>query len=213
MPSEKPLIIVGAGRQGRNILEICRVTARAVAGFLDDTKDAGFLVNEVPVIGGLRMLDEKVTLRDYTWIVGIGHNEARMSISKQIRDTGGELVSIIHPSCSVAGTARLGTGVYANAFTKFLPNCRVSDFALIEGPSSIGCDTFVGESCLFGPGVQLLGGAQVGDRSLIGAGTIVCEDRTVGIACRIGAGSIVLHDVPDNTFAFGAPAKAANTGQ
>lgn len=206
---EKALIIVGAGRQGRNILEICRVTDRAVTGFLDDTKDVSALVNDTPVVGGLKLLEKKDFISEHRWIVGVGDNAARSRLSKQIRDDGGELVSVIHPSCSVAESARIGAGVYINAFTKLLPNCQVSDFCLFEGPSSIGCDTFVGEGCLFGPGVQLLGGAHVGDRSLIGAGTIICENRKVGAECRIGAGSVVLHDILDNSFAFGTPAKPA----
>lgn len=204
--SEKSIVIVGAGRQGRNILEICRVSDRAVAGFLDDTKALNSSVNEVPVIGGLELSEDRKFVGAHGWIVGIGDNTTRSHLSEKIRDNGGELVTVIHPSCSVSASARVGEGVYINAFTKLLPNCHVSDFCLIEGPSSIGCDTFMGAACLIGPGAQLLGGAQVGDHCLIGAGTIICEDRRVGSGCRIGAGSVILKDIPDNTFAFGTPA-------
>ena len=206
--SGKSIVIVGAGRQGRNILEICRVSDRAVAGFLDDTKAPNALINDVPVIGGLELLDDREFIGAQRWIVGIGDNSARARLSGKIRDNGGELVTVVHPSCSVAASAHVGEGVYINAFTKLLANCHVSDFCLIEGPSSIGCDTFVGAACLFGPGAQLLGGAQVGDHCLVGAGAIICEDRRVGSGCRIGAGSVVLNDIPDNTSAFGAPAKS-----
>jgi maltose O-acetyltransferase len=45
------------------------------------------------------------------------------------------------------------------------------------------------------------------DGAFIGVGAIILPGVTIGQCSRIGAGSVVTHDIPDNCFAAGNPAK------
>lgn len=47
----------------------------------------------------------------------------------------------------------------------------------------------------------------IGNDCWFGASVTVCPGVTIGSGCVIGAGSVVTRDIPDNTFAAGAPCK------
>lgn len=48
---------------------------------------------------------------------------------------------------------------------------------------------------------------KIGNSCWFGANTVVCPGVTIGNNCVIGAGSVVTHDIPDNCFAAGVPAR------
>ena len=48
----------------------------------------------------------------------------------------------------------------------------------------------------------------IGDGAFIGSGTMLVAPIEIGQGAKIGAGSVVTRDVPDNTLAYGVPARA-----
>ena len=204
--TQTQLIILGAGRQGRNILEVCFDLEIPVAGFLDDTKQVGHDVNGVRVLGELDKWRELASESDYQFIVGIGWNKARSEISAQIESGGGTLATVIHPSCQISRFASIGAGVFINAFSRVMANAKVQRYCLIEGHSSLGADTVVGEGVGAGPGVILTGGAKVGAGTFLGSGSVILGGARVGIESIIGANATVISDIPDRVLAVGSPA-------
>lgn len=55
----------------------------------------------------------------------------------------------------------------------------------------------------------MLHGCTIGDDSMIGVNAVILNGAVIGKNCIIGAGSLVLENtvIPDNSLAFGAPAK------
>lgn len=51
----------------------------------------------------------------------------------------------------------------------------------------------------------------IGDNVFVGVGTIILPGVTIGNNVLIGAGSVVSHDIPDNSVAFGNPARVVNS--
>ena len=51
----------------------------------------------------------------------------------------------------------------------------------------------------------------IGNDCWFGAGVTVCPGVRIGNGCVIGAGSVVTHDIPDNSFAAGVPARVIRT--
>lgn len=200
-------MILGAGRQGRNISDICSVLRIEVLGFLDDTKPRGETVNQVAVLGGFELAEERELLDEADFIVGLGDNRIRRRLSNEIRARGGRLATVVHPSCAISPSARIGVGVYINACSRVLANACVGDYALIEGLATVGTDTIVGEAALIGSGCQLIGGSRVGTMALIGAGAVIVENTSVGDYSVIGAGATVVADIPDHVLAVGTPAR------
>jgi len=200
------LVIVGAGRHGRVVLDVCIALGREVLGFLDDTREPGARINGVSVLGGFARCTDPALLADAALHVALGDNRARLRIAGEIERAGGVLVTLIHPSCDVSPSAEIGDGVFIGSFSRVRPNARLGRCALLEGAVSIGTDGFIGEGVFVGPGASLTAATRVDEGAFIGAGTTVVEAARIGAWSVIGAGSTVLADVPERVLAAGSPA-------
>jgi UDP-perosamine 4-acetyltransferase len=205
----KQIVIVGAGRQGRNAAGIFGLSPVAfpIAGFLDDGKVFGDVVDGWPVLGGLDRMDNAVFLDHHAWFVALGDNALRERIGLRLRGEGVSVVNAIHPQTSVSPFAALGVGVYAAAFVHIGSGSRVGDWALFEGGSFAGTDTVVGSAASLGPSAILTGGAVIGDRTLVGPGSVVVNDVRVGSDCIVAANAAVVRGVPDGVRVQGVPAR------
>lgn len=203
---EKQVVIIGAGRQGRNALEILQIR-HAVAGFLDDTRPAGDRVDGAPVLGAFNLMRDAETMRRYAWFVAIGDNAIRQNLTGQIIDKGGVMAMAIHPTASIAATARIEPGAYVGALCRLHSGATLDMGVLMEAGSFGGCDTRMGAFSRTGPNCVLTGGASVGALSFLGAGTVVGENIAVGANCIVGANSVVLRSTGDEQRLYGAPAR------
>ena len=198
------ILILGAGRQGRNALDLCRMLGVSVKGFLDDTRQTGDEVDGVPVLGGFALAHD--TLHAGTpCFVAVGHGPARA----KARSGLGERVadSLVHPHARLAPSATLGAGSFLSAGVYARSGAQIGEGALFEARSDIGVDVQVGAFVGTGPGVALTGGVQVGAYSYLGANAVVTNEAKVGARVTVGAGAVVLEDVPDGVFVAGIPAK------
>lgn len=119
------------------------------------------------------------------------------------------------PGSYVGGDVTLGNqiGIWYNAVVR-------GD----SGPIEIGDESNVQDNCtihtdpghkvVIGKGVTIghnaiVHGCTIGDNSVIGMGSILLNGAVVGKNCIIGAGALVTGKtkIPDNSMAFGNPAK------
>jgi acetyltransferase-like isoleucine patch superfamily enzyme len=57
------------------------------------------------------------------------------------------------------------------------------------------------------PEIDLFGKIIIGSNTFIGTNCLILPNTTIGSNCIIGAGSVIRGDIPDNSVAFGNPAK------
>lgn len=57
------------------------------------------------------------------------------------------------------------------------------------------------------PRMDIFGKIKVGDNTFIGVNTLILPNSEIGSNCVIGSGSVVRGKIPDNSVAFGNPAK------
>ena len=82
-----------------------------------------------------------------------------------------------------------------------------------SGPIEIGSQSNVQDNCTVhtdpGHKVVIGKGVSIGDNTVIGMGSIILNGAVIGKNCIIGAGALVTGRtvVPDNSMAFGNPAK------
>ncbi len=133
----------------------------------------------------------------------------RRRLLTELLGSGGESVWMQPPFyCDYGSNIYLGERVYFNF------NCVVLDV----------CEVRIGDSCFFGPAVQIYTGTHPLDATLrrtqefgkpvvigsdvwVGGGAIICPGVTIGSRSVIGAGSVVTRNIPDGVVAAGNPCR------
>lgn len=206
----RPLLVWGAGGNASVVADIVRATdAFEIVGFLDDIdpERKGETFCDAPVLGGADALraihDDGVA----DLVVAISENEARVERAARAVEVGFDLATLVHPTASVAGDARVGPG------TVIKSTAVVEPMASIGANVSIGALAYVGHAVVVEDGANVCSGTRVAGSSVIergawiATGAIVRDHVRVGAGARIGAGSVVLGDIPAGVVAAGNPAE------
>jgi acetyltransferase EpsM len=175
--------------------------------FDDDASLHGSQICGVPVKGPIDMLLAEPPFVD-GFIVAIGNNHTRVKLARRIAAGGVTLISAIHPSAIIAGSASVGAGSVVMAGVVIQPGATLGENVIVNTGATVDHDCILDEGAHLGPGVHLAGTVHIGAKSMLGIGTVVIPNRLIGRDCVIGAGSVVVRDIPDSSVAFGAPAVA-----
>lgn len=200
----KKLVIIGAGSLGVMTLDAALNEGNYLLEnifFLDDGREVNEQIHNVPVIGGIEMI-QQLSQAEYDFVIAIANNKTRKSIA-EANDV--LYVNIIHPAAVVSHFAKLGTG------NIILPNVTIDPETIIENHVIINKNTSLGHNVTMknysqaSPGCQL--GGVVGEGTFIGLGATILPNISVGSFVTIGAGAVVIKEIPDYSTAIGVPAE------
>lgn len=145
--------------------------------------------------------------RGLGFILGIGDNKVREDIGIKIAERNESLLTIIHPSASIAKYAKIGNGVFLSRNVSINSFVTIGDYSIVNTGSILEHECSIGIAVHIAPGAVLAGNVTVGDRSFIGANAVVKQGVVIGKNVIIGAGAVVLKNLPDNTIVAGNPAR------
>ncbi len=119
----------------------------------------------------------------------------------------------VGPFARLRTGARLGPGVHIGNFGEVKdstlgPGVKMGHFSYI-GNAVIGAETNIGAgtiTCNYDG--EKKHPTEIGERAFIGSDTMLVAPVKLGDGARTGAGSVVTRDIPANTLAVGAPARA-----
>ncbi len=83
----------------------------------------------------------------------------------------------------------------------------IGEGAMIDNLVHVGHNGYVGDNAVVTAGTILCGSSAVEDGAWIGVNSSVLNRVVVGKNSKVGIGSVVTRQVPDNTLAYGVPAK------
>ncbi|MDD5001268.1 MAG: acetyltransferase [Thiomonas arsenitoxydans] len=205
--SDKPVLIVfGAGGHGRVAADAALLSgafARVVASDRNPATWGSELLPGVPVLS----IDEASTLPGPRAVhVAIGHNAIRRDEAARLASIG-PLATIVHPSTSVAASARVQPGCLITAQCVVAPMAELGMGVIVNHGAVVDHDCRIAAWAHVAPGVRLGGAVQVGEAALVGAGSTVLRNLRVGVGATLGAGAVLLQDLPDGESWAGVPAR------
>ena len=203
------VLIIGAGGQGKVVLDILRAAnLHEPAGFIDaDPALAGTAIAGIKVLGAMNLLPKLYRQGIRGAVVAIGDSRARQHCAALLREQGIELVNAVHPTAFVSPTAVLGKGVVVAAQAAVSTEGRVDDLAIINTSAVVDHECHIGQAAHVCPGARLAGRVSVGLGAFIGLGANILPCLKIGEGATVGAGAVVLEDVPAFSTVVGVPAR------
>lgn len=206
----KPIVIVGAGGFGREVLDLLRDINQdkptwEILGFLDDKFElVGKILNDLPVLGTIGWLESQLVQPQVA--LGVGSSKARYHIVQRISQA--VFPSLIHPNVVMSNYMEIGRGIIITAGNILTNQIRLGNFAMLNLACTIGHDTSIGNYVTVSPGVNISGNVHIAEGCELGTGSALIPGVHVGRWSVIGAGAVVVNDIPPNCTAIGVPARA-----
>ena len=201
--------VVDAAQAG-STLEVVAVVDDGAAG--TTTGD----VLGVPIVGGTDLVaawwdDGRID----GVIVGIGDNHTRLAVAERLAGSvpGVVFEVVVHPTASVAASARLGAGAVVLAGASVGPQAVVAAHALLGAQANLDHDATMAAGSSLGPGALTGGTVSIGRATAVAMGAVVRHGLTIGDDSVLGAGAVLTHSLPDRVVAWGSPAEVKRARQ
>ncbi len=205
--NQERAIVYGASGHGRVVADILRACGVEVEGFVDDDPLAHRPISGLNILGDAVWLAEQAAQRTVAVALGVGDNFDRSAIAERCVKAQIPLLTAVHPSATIAPSAKLSPGVVIMAHAVVNADATVGHGAIINTGAIVEHDCFIGNFAHLSPRVAIGGHVQVGDFSWLGIGSTVIANVKIGAYSIVGAGATVLHDVDDWVVAVGTPAR------
>jgi sugar O-acyltransferase (sialic acid O-acetyltransferase NeuD family) len=211
-----PLVIVGAGGFGREVIDVMDAVNAAssdsvyeLLGVLDDAPsevNLGRLAErDVEFLGGVdEFLDRQLTAE---YAIGIGSPRARRLVTSKFDAAGLTGATLIHPSVTTGHDCRVGAGSVLCAGVRLTTNIRLGRHVHLNLNVTVGHDTTLGDFVSVNPLASISGDVVIEDCVLVGVSGVILQGLTVGANSTVGGSACVVRNVPPDVVVKGIPAR------
>ncbi|MBP7148526.1 MAG: acetyltransferase [Acidobacteria bacterium] len=209
----RAVVLVGAGSHGRGTLEILRARAAGglpvpeVLGFVDDAPGAaGGALGGLPVLGDVAWLCARAA-EGLGAILALASPKAKRALAERLDAAGVAWATAVHPSAIVGAGTTIAPGAIVGAGVVTAYDNRIGPHTTINLGATVGHDCEIGAYATIAPGVNITGNVKIGEGAEVQTNATIVPGRSIGAWSRVGPGAVVLHDVAEDEFVFGNPAR------
>src|SRR5262249_6559846 len=132
MPTK--VFVYGASGHGKVVADIMLACKDSrLAGFIDDRAELkSKSVLGLPVHGDGHWLQQEAGRADVAVALGVGDNRARQRVAQKCLDWRVELVTLVHPTATVAASAQLGAGTVVMAQAIINPDVVIGNGVIVN---------------------------------------------------------------------------------
>ncbi len=208
--AKKRILILGAGGHARVIADalLCRLSRGGpfeLLGYLDD--DPGLVRRKIlgrPVLGSLAELSR---VPHEAVVIGIGDNETRARLFRELKERGETFATVIHPQSIIAHDVKIGKGTVIFAGAIVNTGTVIGENVILNTGCRVDHNCTVSSHVHICPGTSLGGGVAVGEGAFLGIQSTVIHYKNVGAWATVGGGAAVVRDIPPHATAVGVPAR------
>ena len=206
----KNLAIIGSGDLGRQIAyHAINDKHYNVVGFFDDFAEKGSLIDGIKILGNLSEIQENFDDAVFDEIIiGIGykHLQFRETLFIQLQNKV-EFAKIIHSSCYVDPSCKIGEGVCMFPGTVLDQNVTIEDNVLINIDCTIAHDSKIKTNTFLSPRVAIAGFVTIGKRCNIGINSTIIDNIVIENDIQTGGGTVVINDLKKSGLYVGNPSR------
>jgi len=207
---KKKIGIIGAGELGKQIAHLTDQSSDyEVYGFFDDVITVGTSIDKYTVIGTVdELLTAFYSKKFDSIVIGIGYNH--LIKKKELYDKFiGQIpfANIIHSTCYIDITAKIGTGVVFYPGCIIDKNVIIKDNVLLNLGVVVSHDSVIASHSFFAPRAAISGFTKIGECCNIGINTTIIDNVNITFNVSTGGGTVVIKSIKQSGLYVGNPAR------
>lgn len=212
-----PLVIIGAGGFGREVLDIVNdINSRALQslgreeydflGFVDDGEPDLDRLKRIGAghLGPTSVLTNLPAGCKFT--IGIGSGAVRRKLDLEATSAGLEPATLIHGTATYGADVRISDGAVVCAHVSITTNVTIGRHTHINLNTTVGHDSMLADYSTVNPLCAISGDVTVGEEVMVGTNSAINQGLSIGNGSIIASGSAVTKSVEAYTLVAGVPA-------
>ncbi len=153
----REIVILGSGGHARVVADACSSAAQSIAGFIGPDASRGAAMEGAVHLGGDDRLEDRDFVQSHDFVVGIGAQQRRAELSRDLCERGARLATVVHASAVVAPSATLGAGTVVLAGAVVNQGAQLGSWVIVNTNATVDHDARLADGVHIGPGAVLAG--------------------------------------------------------
>ncbi len=205
----RDIYILGIGRNTVTVMDLVEDCGYNIRGLLHYNRDRiGEEYFGHTIKGCFEDLFKQESLKGLSFALSMGNLSVRKNIYERIVTKGGDVPTLLHPSCVISRRCSIGNGVQVMPGSIIQGDSCIGDNTVITVNTTIAHSAKVGSHCLLSGNVMVGVYSTVCEMTHVGQGSTIVSGKVsrIGSNCILGAGAVLISDMPDNSIFVGNPA-------